>query len=302
MKTNVVFPSRLPSDIRQNMINIVTKSNSNYYWAMRLQSQERREAIFSLYAFCRVIDDLVDGPTPKDLKQKSLDKWRQRITQLFEGKADHPITISLGSAIEKYDLPKQNFEDFLEGMQMDLDDLMRAPHHSLLEHYCWRTAGSIGELCLKIFGIKHKNGRELARELGKAMQLTNILRDLEEDATRDRLYIPSEDLEKANIPFIDPTQVLEHPDFIFAKEQLVKRAEHAFQVSKDLLTTFPYRPMRPVWIMKSIYHRLLDKVQGTKGTSMPRVSTFEKIAIATKHFALQFFYETKNRFSLDLKE
>lgn len=293
MRNNFVFPSRLPSDIRQNMIDVVTKSNSNYYWAMRLQSQERRESIFSIYAFCRVIDDLIDGPTPKDLKQKSLDKWRQRINLLYEGKSDHPLTLSLGISIEKYDLPKQNFEDFLDGMQMDLDDLMRAPFQSILEHYCWRTAGSIGELCLKVFDVKHKQSRDLARELGKAMQITNILRDLDEDAKRDRLYIPHEDLDAVGISFLDPQQVLQHPHIMHARNQLAYRAEQAFQTSENLIKDFPYRPMRPVWIMMSIYHRLLSKMQKSRWTQKPKVNTFEKISIATKHFALQFLLEAK---------
>ena len=293
MRKPAVISHRLPAEIKQTMTDVVTRANSTYYWAMRLQPPHLRESIFALYAFCRVIDDLVDGPTPLEMKQMSLNKWRQRIDHLYDGKPDHPLTTSLSYSVETYDLPKQCFEDFLDGMQMDLDGLMRSPHQSILEHYCWRTAGSMGELTLKIFGIKHKENRDLARDIGKAMTLTNILRDCAEDALHDRLYIPKEDLERAGIAFTRTQDVVNHPNFPLARHHTSLRATQAFNDATIRLKSFPYGPLKSVRIMLDIYKHLLCTMQKSNWQASPKVTAFDKIMIATRHFALSFFHDTK---------
>ena len=178
---------------------------------MRLLPRPKREAMFAVYAYCRAVDDIADGDDTPEVKLAGLTAWREEIDQLFQGRPNHPITRALRRPVETYGLAKEEFLALLDGMEMDATNRMVAPSFSELELYCDRVAGAVGLLSVRIFGVSGPAARPLALTLGRALQLTNLLRDLLEDAELGRLYLPRELLEAHGIETRDPAAVLRHP-------------------------------------------------------------------------------------------
>jgi len=179
-------------------------SNSSFYSAMRLMPKAEREAMFAIYGFCRIVDDIADEPGPTlEERHSALDAWGADMAALMIGAAP-PRTAFLIEPVRRFRLKLDDFLAIIEGMRMDVDGPVLAPDYATLDLYCDRVASAVGRLSVRIFGMEDGPGMTLAHHLGRALQLTNILRDLDEDADMGRLYLPAEALDAAGIARTDP--------------------------------------------------------------------------------------------------
>lgn len=241
--------------------DMVEKAGSSFIWAMRLLPPSRRRAMYGIYAFCRCVDDIADGPDDEAQKRAQLEVWRDEVELLFAGTPRHPIMHVLLQAKESFDLPKAEFLAVIDGMEMDAREAIRAPTRDDFSLYCRRVAGAVGLLSIHAFGAKGPAAEELALVEGEALQITNILRDLKEDAARGRLYVPRDLLEKAGITQTDPRAVLEHPDFAGVHAALCAEAEVLFARARTLIAQSTGSKLRPARLMLEVYGRLLARVR-----------------------------------------
>jgi phytoene synthase len=227
---------------------------------MRLMPRPRREAMFALYDLARALDDITDGPGQPAAKRAALDEWRQEIDRLYVGTPTRALTCALLPVLQRFNLPRREFDELINGMVMDVDGPLVAPARAVLDLYCRRVAGTIGRLALPIFGADGPAEQELALYLGRALQLTNILRDLQADAAIGRLYVPTEYLTAAAITDRDPQAVLRHPRFNEAAQHLVADARDAFGAAEACLAHCNRRALWPALAMRAAYSGLLDRL------------------------------------------
>ncbi|MGH6856289.1 MAG: squalene/phytoene synthase family protein, partial [Methylocella sp.] len=189
--------------------------SSSFNAAMRILPRPRREAMFEIYSFCRAVDDIADGAGPLKGRRQALAQWRRDIGALYKGGNEQSSARArlrgLAMAIHAFGLRREDFFAVIDGMEMDVEADIRAPDLATLDLYCDRVASAAGRLSARVFGMPQREGQDLARNLGRALQLTNILRDLDEDAARGRLYLPREDLRAAGIIEAEPRAVLADP-------------------------------------------------------------------------------------------
>lgn len=264
----------------------VITAGSSFLWAMRLMSNAKREAMFAVYAYCRTIDDIADGEAPAAEKIKELGAWRGEIDSLFNGNPNHAITRALAGPVRTYGLAKEDFIALLDGMEMDATNRMVAPSMEELELYCARVAGAVGLLSVRIFGVPDPEGRTLALTLGQALQFTNLLRDLSEDATLGRLYLPRELLDAHGITETTPDAVLKHPALPKVCDDIAAMARQSFDDAARALARLPRRAVRPARVMMKVYQRLLERLVQRGWTRIEeriRLSSFEKLWIALRH-------------------
>jgi len=216
---------------------------------MRLLPLEKREAIFAVYAFCREVDDIVDDDCAPEDKDAALRDWRQEIDRLFEGHPTYLTAQALHPAVTRFALPKSEFLLMLEGMEQDAKGGLTAPKEVDLRAYCRRVAGSVGSLSVHIFGDVSPPARELAIVQGEALQYTNVLRDLAEDAARGRLYLPVEYLRDADIGTSVPQEVLAHPNLSRACTAFAEETRHRYARARQLLAQCDRRALRPAAVM-----------------------------------------------------
>src|SRR6516164_7659628 len=183
----------------------VEAAGTSFYWAMRLLPKHRRNGMYAVYAFCREVDDIADGERLLDHKIAALAAWREEIDALYAGHPHHLVAHALRQPIVRYDLRQRDFLSIIDGMKMDARANIRAPDLAMLDLYCARVASSVGHLSVHVFGDPSDAAHTVADSLGRALQLTNILRDLDEDAGRGRLYLPREILDRHGIREADPT-------------------------------------------------------------------------------------------------
>ncbi len=238
-----------------------TDSRSSFFWAMRLLPKHRRQAMFAVYAFCRTVDDVADGAGPGPDKMAVLAAWRVEVGALFQGTPRHPVTVAVAPAVLVFGLRKEDFLAVIDGMEMDVAGRMVAPSLVELELYCARAACAVGRLSAPIFGLHRDVGQALARSLGQALQLTNVLRDLVEDAAVGRLYLPREVLERHGIAARQPAAVLSHPALDRACAEVSAMAEAHFAAARALLDNCPRGPARPARAMCAVYGRLLARLK-----------------------------------------
>ena len=198
-----------PEDLRA-VEAIVRAAGTSFYRGMRVLPPERRHAMYAIYAFCRIVDDIADEPGELAEKLPRLAAWRDRIAGLYHSKADGPVTRVLVAAVRRFDLRQQDFIAVIDGMQMDAETVIVAPDLATLDLYCDRVAAAVGRLSVRAFGDASPMADRVAHALGRALQLTNILRDLQEDAERGRLDLPREYLDAAGVP-LDPAAALASP-------------------------------------------------------------------------------------------
>ena len=246
--------------------DIVKKSGSSFTAGMKLLDKDRRRAMFAVYAFCRQIDDIADEPAPTREKKKLLDLWRNDIAALYRGKIppDNPVAQDLAGCVPKYALPEEEFYALIDGMEPDIPDGMRAPSMAELELYCRRVAGAVGVLSVCVFGDSSREARQFAVALGEALQLTNILRDMEEDMELGRLYMPAECLNKADIVITENTplsEILASPRLKIARESLAERAFLRFAQAEAFLEKLNKKQMKPAVLMMSVYKKILLTMQ-----------------------------------------
>jgi squalene synthase HpnD len=245
-------------------------AGSSFYIAMRILPRARREAMYAIYAFCRAVDDIADDGGPREPRRTALARWRTDIDQLFQGTVT-PATHDLAEPTRRFGLRREDFQAVIDGMEMDLDADLRAPDWATLDLYCDRVASAVGRLSVRIFGIEPKIGDQLAHHLGRALQLTNILRDLDEDAELGRLYLPREALQNAGI-VVDgraPSAILLEPRLEEACRKVSARAAEHFTEADRIMSRCPRRTVRAPRLMEAAYRRILAELN-TRGFAPPR--------------------------------
>ena len=246
----------------------VQAAGSSFYWAMRFLPQAKREALFAVYAFCREVDDIADGDAARPEKIVALDGWRQKIEALYLGRAEDPICRALGQAVTAYSLRKKDFIAVIQGMEMDARGPIVAPSLEELDLYCDCVAAAVGRLCVPIFGEATPAGERVANRLGRALQLTNILRDVEEDADIGRLYLPAEFLTREGVP-LTPDAALEHARLPNVMEALGRIARQAYADTETALADCAKGAMRPAVIMMMVYRKHLDRLEANRWRPLP---------------------------------
>lgn len=264
-----------PSDL--NVIRTrVRAAGSSFYWAMRFLPKGKRDALFAIYAFCREVDDIADGDLPREAKIVALDRWRQKIEDLYAERPSDEITRALAPAVVAFKLRKKDFLAVIEGMEMDARGPIVAPPLEDLDQYCDRVASAVGRLCIRTFGETTPAGERVAERLGRALQLTNILRDVKEDAALGRLYLPAEDLAKAGIAVTTPRQVLADSRLPRVMAAVGALAERAFADSEAALALCDRNAVRPAVIMMKVYSRHLDRLHENAWRHLPPLRGFAR--------------------------
>ena len=243
-------------------------SGSSFYLGMRILPPAQREAMFEIYSFCRAVDDIADDPGPRERRRAQLAQWRADIDGLYRGAAP-PQLAGLASAVGCFGLDREDFIAVIDGMEMDVIADIRAPDRSTLELYCDRVACAVGRLSVRVFGMPADSGRALSHHLGSALQLTNILRDLDEDASLGRLYLPREVLQTRGIMATDPGEVLAHPAIGTACADIVEFAGRHFAEADAIMARCPRRMVRAPRIMGRAYQVILDALVA-RGFTAPR--------------------------------
>jgi len=254
-----------------------TASKSSFYLAMRVLEPARRDAMFAIYAFCRAVDDIADEEGDRDERRRRLDEWRGDLGDLYAGRIRRNCA-KLAEPVRRYNLERADFEAVIDGMQMDVDEDIRAPDWTKLDLYCERVASAVGRLSLRAFGLVEEttpsgklppDAYMLAHHLGRALQLTNILRDLDEDAARGRLYLPREALEVAGIKDFSPAAALAHPALGAACAPVVERAGRHFAQAGIILAKGPKHAVKAPALMAAAYGSILDRLVA-RGFAPPR--------------------------------
>ncbi|MCP4394976.1 MAG: presqualene diphosphate synthase HpnD [Alphaproteobacteria bacterium] len=238
--------------------DVVQRSGSSFYWAMKILPKHKRDAMFVVYAFCREVDDVADEPAPLEEKQQGLHNWRTEIENVYGGKPKHPVGKALINVVEEFGLEKDELLAVIDGMEMDIPNGMCAPSIEELRLYCRRVAGAVGMLSIKIFGDDSEAARGFAVSLGEALQITNILRDMKEDAEIGRLYMPAELLQNVKIKTIEPIEVINHTQIGRAREELSKLANLRFVEAANFLAKTDKKAMKPAIIMMKGYRSIYD--------------------------------------------
>ena len=263
---------------------IVRRAGTSFYRGMKILPPDRRAAMYAIYAFCRIVDDVADEPGPLPEKLAGLDAWRKRVAALYDGQADDPVTRVLLLAVRRYGLRREDFLAVIDGMAMDTDAVV-APDLPTLDLYCDRVAAAVGRLSVRAFGDASPDADEVAWHLGRALQLTNILRDVAEDAGRGRLYLPREWLDDAGVP-PDPHDALRHPALPALCARMAAQAHRHFDLARAAMARCQPRAMKPARLMGATYAALLDALQ-RRGWSHPdipvRLSRWTKLRIALAH-------------------
>ena len=247
---------------------VTQASGSSFYTAMRILPRPRREGMYAVYAFCRAVDDIADeGGTPEQ-RRAGLATWRGAIAGLYAGQVT-PMTAELAPVVARFGLVEADFQAVIDGMAMDADGDIRAPDWATLDLYCDRVASAVGRLSSRIFGMAEVPGRELAHHLGRALQLTNILRDVDEDAAIGRLYLPGEALRAAGIEATAPDAVLADPRLGQACAPVIARARQHFVAAEAIMAAQPRAVVKAPRIMGVVYRQILDRIE-TRGFAPPR--------------------------------
>ena len=245
-------------------------SGSSFYWAMRMMAAEQRQAMFAIYAYCREVDDIADdqGLTAAE-RMRRLEEWRAELGRLYAGAPTKPLAQALTGPVARYGLDKADFLAVIAGVEMDVCGRMRRPPLAVLDAYCDRVASAVGRLAVRVFGETGPAGLRVADALGRALQLTNILRDVEEDAGRDRLYLPDELLTAHGIGGDDPQRVLAHPALRQVKRDLALMAKGYFGGAWTAMGECSGRTMRPAAVMAAVYAALLNRLEAGRAPHLP---------------------------------
>jgi presqualene diphosphate synthase len=256
---DVTIPRVAQSDL-DAVEAVVRTSGTSFYRGMRILPSDRRHAMYAIYAFCRMVDDIADDDSDFATKLPRLVAWRERVACLFRGEADEPITRSLVSAVNRFGLRQEDFMAVIDGMQMDAETVIVAPDLATLDLYCDRVAAAVGRLSVRIFGDASPAADRVAYALGRALQLTNILRDLTEDSERGRLYLPREYLDDAGIPR-DPHAALDSPGLDIVCGRVATLAHGYFHDAESAMAGCDRQAMRPARLMGATYAAILQRLE-----------------------------------------
>jgi presqualene diphosphate synthase len=263
--TAPVTPSGTPLGAAQGDLDaveaIVRAAGTSFYRGMRVLPPSRRHAMYAIYAFCRVVDDIADDETvPLAERLPRLADWRARIADLYGGVTDGPVTRVLAAAVQCYALRQEDFLAVIDGMQMDAETPMVAPDLVTLDLYCDRVAAAVGRLSVRAFGDASAAADRVAYALGRALQLTNILRDVQEDAERGRLYLPREYLDAAEVPH-DPLAALGAARLPEVCSRVAALAHAQFRAARAAMVECDRQAMRPARLMGATYAAILARLE-----------------------------------------
>ncbi len=237
----------------------------------------------TVYAFCRKTDDIVDEDVmSQEMKSQTLTKWRSEFENALKGDSEYSLLNTLGTTIAQFNIPLDPFFNLIKGMEMDLN-YNRYENFEDLRLYCFRVASTVGLMCIEIFGYKHKSAKDFAENLGIALQLTNILRDIKKDALKNRIYLPREDLRRFNYSEEELLTSVYNNNFVSLMRFEVERANIYFDKATRLLHMDDKVSMFAARAMQHIYHRLLDRIVENNYdifSNHVKVSKFEKVGIA----------------------
>jgi phytoene synthase len=243
-------------------------AGSSFYAAMRILPRAQREAMFHIYSFCRQVDDIADSDGPREVRLADMQQWRRDIDALYDGHPPARVRDYVGP-IKQFGMRKEDFIAVIDGMEMDIPADIRAPDEATLDLYCDRVASAVGRLSVRIFGVPEEEGVALAHHLGRALQLTNILRDLDEDAAAGRLYLPRETLLAAGIAETEPRAVLANPALGAACAPLLKMADFHFRAARKIMARCGRKTVRAPMLMAEAYHPILARLTA-RGFAPPR--------------------------------
>ncbi len=267
-----------------SVAEIVRRSGTSFGRGMGVLPPDRRYAMFAIYAFCRKVDDVADEDAPFADKLPRLEAWRGRIAALYRGITEDALDRVLLAAIRRYSLRQADFDAVIDGMQMDAEAVIVAPPFATFDLYCDRVASAVGRLSVRAFGDSSAAAEEVAHHLGRALQITNILRDLGEDAERGRLYLPAEALDRAGVPH-DPPAALASPALPHACRDLAGHAETHFAAAWAAMRRCDRRAMRPARLMATGYGAILATLvangwrEPARRVSVPR---WRKLLVASR--------------------
>ena len=248
-------------DPKRYVADVTRASGSSFFLPMMLLPREKREAMLALYAFCRETDDVADEIEDPAESRALIDAWRGEIRALYQGAPSHPVTRALAVPVERFGLAEKYFMEILEGFEMDGGGAMLRPTLAELERYCHCVAGCVGLLSVEIFEYRARTIPTFARHLGQAFQLTNILRDVAEDARRGRIYLPRELLERQGLADIKPEAIGRTPGVEKVCRSLGGMARRHFGAASEALPRSERRSMRPAILMRSVYEAYLDRIE-----------------------------------------
>lgn len=253
---------------------------SSFYLAMRILPRRKREAMFEIYKFCRKVDDVADSTGPRPARLEELQRYREDVAALYAGRSSERMGGFL-RPLQEFGLRREDFLAIIDGMEMDVVADIRAPDLATFDLYCDRVASAVGRLSIRVFGLPNDDGIELSHHLGRALQTTNILRDVDEDAGMGRLYLPREYLDAAKIEGDNPAQVLASPNLGRACAPLIERARGHFAKARAIMARQPRATVKAPRIMAEAYAPMLDKLEA-RGFAPPR----ERVRVDRFHLLL----------------
>ncbi len=282
---------------------IARRAAKNFYYGFIVLPPEKRNALSAVYAFMRHADDIADEPGDPQQKRQKMNEWLEAAKAVFDGKpTDDPVLMALGDAQKKFKIPPELFEKLVYGTSLDLEIPATPGEPAIvcetfedLKHYCYYVASVVGLVCIRIFGYEDSKAEFLAEDCGLAFQLTNIIRDVKEDATMGRIYIPQEDLERANLSpanfsaaaLADPAQGQQLRP---ALEYEAERARKYYESAKWLMELIEEDSRAALWVLVEIYSRLLKKITERNYdvlTERVRLTTWEKLKVLSRGFLLR---------------
>lgn len=275
-------------DARRHALETVKRSKTSFGPGMRILSKPRREGMYAVYAFCREVDDIADEGGSREEKMPALKGWREEIDRLYEGVPEYPTGVALLDPVRRFNLPKDEFLLVIEGMEMDAAGPIVAPPLDTLFAYTRRVAGAVGQLSMPVFGAPPGEASDdFAVSLGDALQFTNILRDIEQDADEGRLYLPKEFLEQHDCP-LTPEGIADAPGLPGVRAEMAAVAREKFARARAALIHLDWKVLRPALLMMGVYERYLDKMtERGWDNGQPRVTIpkHEKAMIAMRWLA-----------------
>jgi phytoene synthase len=272
---------------------LTRKSRSNFYYAFLTLPRRRRDALYAVYAFCRTVDDIADLGDERGVdraaQRTELERWRRDVARCYEpgGCPEHPIAAGLARAVSEFAIPREALLAIIDGVEMDLDQVRYETAEELYP-YCYRVASAVGLCCIEIFGYTDPRAREYAVNLGTALQLTNIMRDVGADARAGRVYVPQEDLRKFGVTTEDLRAGRYTDEFVSLMRHQAARARQFYRAARDAFPTVDARSLVAAEIMGRIYRALLDEIEA-RGFHVfeerVTVPTGRKLAIALRCWA-----------------
>src|SRR3569623_1437700 len=245
-----------------------TASGSSFYAAMRILPREQREAMFYIYSFCRQVDDIADSDGPRGERLEALAQWRRDIAALYSGNPP-PRVAPYQSAVKRFGLKREDFIAIIDGMEMDVPAEIRAPDEATLDLYCDRVASAVGRLSVRVFGLSEEDGIALSHHLGRALQLTNILRDIDEDAGLGRLYLPREYQFAAGFKSLEPKMVVSDPRVDGVCRAVAAMAHEHYVKAAAILAKKPKGRIATPRLMGAVYGEILKATEAA-GFAPPR--------------------------------